>query len=139
MKKSLTLAGFALLAVSAFAQVQPHKCQCSYFMSFNWAFSYPGMFQAAIDPQAETMTITPLSSNFTGIVSIAVYESLNCGEAAECAFEFEVPVSGMVQLPEGFMPCALGASPLFLKFCWWRKVEVQSIRMPLASWQKRIR
>ncbi len=129
MKKSLTLAGFVLLAFMATAQVQAHKCQCSYFMPFNWAFSYPGMFQAAIDPDAGTMTVTPLRSSFTGIVSIAVYESLNCGDDAECAFEFEVPVSGIVQLPEGFMPCALGASPLFLKLCWWRKVEFLSLRM----------
>lgn len=129
MKRPLSLAGFALLAFSAFAQVQPHKCQCSYFMSFNWAFSYPGMFQAAIDPQAETMTVTPLSGAFTGIVSIAVYESLNCGYPAECAYEFDVPMSGLVQLPEGFMSCALDASPFFLKLCWWRKLEFQSLQM----------
>ena len=67
MKKSLTLAGLTLLAFTAFAQVQATKCQCSYFMPFFWEFSYPGMFQAKIDPATETMTITPLSNSFKGI------------------------------------------------------------------------
>lgn len=125
MKKSLTFAGLVLLAYVANAQVQAHKTQWPYFMPFNWQFSYPGMFNAVIDPQAGTMTVTPLSGAFTGIVSIAVYESINCGYPAACAYEFDVPVSGLVQLPEGFMPCAIDASPLFLRLCWWKRVDVK--------------
>jgi hypothetical protein len=134
MKKSLSLAGFALLAFSAFAQVQATKCQCSYFMPFFWEFSYPGMFQAQIDPATETMTITPLGNSFKGVVSIAVFESINCGDEPVCAYDFDAPVSGPVQLPEGFMPCALDASPLFLKLCWRRRVEFPSLQMAVVAW-----
>ena len=109
MKKSLTLAGLVLFAFVATAQVQMHKTQSSYFMPFNWQFSYPGMFSAVI-----------------------VHESLACGNVPECAFEFEMPLSGFIQLPEDFMPCATEASPLFLKLCWRRKLKFQSLQMAAA-------
>ncbi|MCB0517300.1 MAG: hypothetical protein H6577_26955 [Lewinellaceae bacterium] len=132
MKKSLTLAGLVLFAFVANAQVQMHKTQSSYFMPFNWQFSYPGMFSAVIDPAAGTMTVTPLCSEFVGIVSISVHESLACGNVPDCVFEFEIPQSGFIQMPEGFMPCASEASPLFLKLCWWRKVKLQNLQMAAA-------
>lgn len=121
-----------LFAFVANAQVQMHKTQSSYFLPFNWQFSYPGMFNAVIDPAAGTMTVTPLSSEFVGIVSISVHESLACGNVPEFAYQLESPVSGFIQLPEGFMPCAMGASPLFLKMCWRRKVKFQIFQMTAA-------
>lgn len=132
MKKSLTLSGLVLFAFVASAQVQMHKTQSSYFMPFNWQFSYPNMFSAIIDPEAGTMTVTPLSSEFVGIVSISVHESLACGNVSECAYQFEFPMSGFIQLPESFMPCATGASPLFLKLCWRKRFKFQSLQMAAA-------
>jgi hypothetical protein len=66
------------------------------------------------------------------MVSISVHESLACGNVSECAYQFELPVSGFIQLPEGFMPCATGASPLFLKLCWRRRFKFQSLQMAAA-------
>lgn len=134
MKKSLILTGFVLFAYVANAQVQAYKTQWSYFLPFNWQFSYPEMFNAVIDPEAGTMTVTPLGNQFSGIVSISVHDSLVCGNVPTCAYEFEVPMSGLIQLPEGFMPCALEPSPLFLKLCWRCKWQAYSLRMERVSW-----
>ena len=134
MKKPLILIGLVLFALVANAQVQAHKTQCSYALPIFWQFSYPEMFSAVIDPEAGTMTVTPLGNEFAGIVSISVHESLACGNVPLCAYEFEMPQSGFIQLPEGFMPCALESSPLFLKLCWRRKLQAYSLRMESVSW-----
>lgn len=133
MKKLLLLFGLVFLSAVATAQVQAHRTQCSYFMPFNWGFSYPGMFHAIIDPQAETMLVTPLSNKFTGIVSISVHESLDCGNVPACTYDFEVPVSGLVQLPEGFIDCALQSDPMFLHLCWWSRVVPHRLQRPFLD------
>ena len=134
MKKPLILIGLVLFALVANAQVQAHKTQCSYALPIFWQFSYPEMFSAVIDPEAGTMTVTPFGNQFSGIVSISVHESLACGNVPLCAYAFEMPQSGLIQLPEGFIPCTLEASPLFLKLCWRRKWVAQALQMESVSW-----
>lgn len=113
MKKSLPLAGLVLFAFVANAQVQMHKTQSSYFMPFNWQFSYPGIFSAAIDPEAGTMTVTPLSSEFVGIISISVHESLACGNVPECSINSNRPCLGLSNCRKASCPVQRGLRRYF--------------------------
>ena len=119
MKPFLILA-FVFLSLAAMSQTK----HCSYFMPNNWQFSYPQMFSAQISPADGTMTISPLTQSFAGIVSLSVHSDLTCGVPANCVFLFQPPVTSLTALPGAFFECAANSNPMYLQACWLKREEV---------------
>lgn len=118
MTRFATIALALSLALSTAAQT---KTKCSYFMPFNWQFSYPQTFAAHIDPGAHLLTVEPTSPVFAGIISISVHNVLNCGNTPLCSFLFQPVVSQQSALPAAFFECSANSHPFFIRVCWLEK------------------
>ncbi|MCF8245524.1 MAG: hypothetical protein K9J37_13620 [Saprospiraceae bacterium] len=115
MKKSITTAIFLLFVCFA---MSAQKTRCSYFITFNWGCSYPGQFAAQFHPSDQSLTVTPVPGSFGGIVSVAVFDNINCGNPPLCTHQFKKPVTATASIPSAWYACALGAQPLFIRICW---------------------
>jgi hypothetical protein len=119
MKKHIAVAFVATFFLCSAMNAQ--KVHCSYFITFNWGCSYPGMFTAQFHPAEQTLSVTPLPGNFGGIVSVAVFTDLNCGSQPKCSQTLKPPVVSQTYLSETWWACAMEAQPLFIRLCWVEK------------------
>jgi hypothetical protein len=119
MKKFTTTAMLTFLFCCAMGAQT--AVRCSYFMTFGWGCTYPGMFSAQFSPTDSNLTVTPVPGTFAGITTVAVYDDLTCGTLPECTHHFPTPVLSQAALPQDWFACAMEAQPLFIKICWLEK------------------